>query len=405
MRGLKGLWRPGRLLQLLQGACDLGLTAGAGQEFWAAVQEAVLLELDSYWPAQLVQLLELMAQAGFKPEPEVLEQYLLPRVSVWFTGSFAGQQGLKAQQLANVIRSMGSIADSAEGGAVSGALVAELLSGAGGGTRGAARSGSVLPRRIDSSGAASDGYRSQHLDIAQDEDRLPSGLMQQQQLLPPEAVVESLLNAVEPQLKYLWSRAMAMLVWGVRKMGYQPNDRWVNSYHEAVMPLLPNMAPHEVAIVFSSLVHMNSHVAPQLLAYVLKEKQKNQGKQQPSRRRRRKLMMESVDPTSRGGPAGSTSGPAASTKDDNIESSTSHPILTPLDMDRLIDQAREHIGAQEWWHQHPPGQQQQQDIADHALDMHGPSSSADMGDELDPAVAVSIAKQLDIIQELVTHSG
>jgi hypothetical protein len=36
-----------------------------------------------------------------------------------------------------------------------------------------------------------------------------------------------------------------------------------------MMALLPTMADHEVAIVFSSLVHMNSQVAPEILSQVL----------------------------------------------------------------------------------------------------------------------------------------
>jgi hypothetical protein len=36
--------------------------------------------------------MERMAQAGYKPEPEFLEQYLLPGVSLWFSGNLEQQQ-------------------------------------------------------------------------------------------------------------------------------------------------------------------------------------------------------------------------------------------------------------------------------------------------------------------------
>jgi hypothetical protein len=139
---------------------------------------------------------------------------------------FLGHETLKARDVSNIIRSMGSIADSTMSGGVSGALVAQLLSGQAG--EGVARAtDTVLPGEIGSSAAVAGEDITQQLHEGPEAETLPSHQHQQQKLLPPEAVVESLLDVVEPQLKFLQSRAMAMLLWGVRKLGYQARDQWL----------------------------------------------------------------------------------------------------------------------------------------------------------------------------------
>jgi len=89
---------------------------------------------------------------------------------------FAGHQRLKAMEVANIIRSMGSIADSTTAGAVSGALVAELLAGQGGvgGIETMDAIEATAPGKDGSRGAATEECRAQQPHNEQESMCLPS---------------------------------------------------------------------------------------------------------------------------------------------------------------------------------------------------------------------------------------
>jgi hypothetical protein len=78
---------------MVAAAQELGLAAAVGQEWWAVVQEAVLLNIEAYWPAQLVKVLQCMAAAKFQPDVASMELQWMPAVSGWFVSSSSSSSG------------------------------------------------------------------------------------------------------------------------------------------------------------------------------------------------------------------------------------------------------------------------------------------------------------------------
>ncbi|KAF8062942.1 hypothetical protein HT031_003781 [Scenedesmus sp. PABB004] len=89
-QGVPGAWPPRALVPLLSAAAQLGLPAAAGPEWWAAALAALLAELPAYAPHQVLAVLQAMASGGFRPDPELLEQRLLPVLAGGFGQAGAG---------------------------------------------------------------------------------------------------------------------------------------------------------------------------------------------------------------------------------------------------------------------------------------------------------------------------
>jgi hypothetical protein len=87
LRGQQGAWTPSALVPMLVAAQELGLVAATGREWWAVVTETVLLDLEAYWPAQLVQVLQCMAAAQYQPDAGAMEVHWLPAITGWFASS------------------------------------------------------------------------------------------------------------------------------------------------------------------------------------------------------------------------------------------------------------------------------------------------------------------------------